>query len=128
MLIKVDKESICWSTLDAETLILNLDSGYYYTLDSISGLVWNLLVAGYDEEGIVSYLATTYSLEKLTIIKDFKSFISELVMEGLVTVDINNQPQAYPASDSLRESTEKIPYSSPHLIKHERLYELGIGT
>jgi hypothetical protein len=128
MQIKIDKESICWSTLDSETLLLNLDSGYYYTLDAFSGLVWGMLVDGCDEEGIAPCVASAYGLEKLDVISDIKAFIAELAMEGLLTVDINIQSQVLPSSDRVRGLTEEIPYSRPCLVKHERLYELGIGT
>lgn len=81
---KIDAEVVCSSKVDDETLILNLDTGFYYTLDSLGGEIWERLLEKQDEQQIVSAIADNYKAPSERIKKDFHELVGELEKEGLI--------------------------------------------
>jgi hypothetical protein len=81
---KIDADAVCSSKIDDETLILNLDTGFYYTLDSVGGEIWERLMENQDEQRIVSAIADSYNADPGQIRKDFQELVAELEKEGLI--------------------------------------------
>jgi hypothetical protein len=85
MAIRIDPQSVCWSKIENETLLLNLDSGFYYTLDEVGGFIWELLAAGQEKPGILTRLLSDYHIEDLQSAEnDVDAFLMELRDEGLI--------------------------------------------
>jgi len=83
-MIKIDASSVCSSRLEDETLILNLDSGFYYTLDAVATEMWEMLVKTRDPEQVVPVIAERYGVPTETVAGDLKELLSHLEAEGLV--------------------------------------------
>ncbi len=86
MQILVDKEVVCWSKLGDETLLLNLDTGYYYTLDELGGLIWEMLIEQHDQEKIVERIVSEYEAERKSVESDLKTLLEELQREGMIVI------------------------------------------
>lgn len=86
MQIVVDKEVVCWSKLGAETLLLNLDTGFYYTLDELGGMIWEMLVDQQDEKKIIERILSERDAERSDVESDLKVFLDELKREGMIVV------------------------------------------
>jgi hypothetical protein len=126
MIFRVDCSSIHWKIVDGQALVLNLDSGFYYTLNAMGTVVWNLCIGGFSFDQILNFLQVHYEENYEMIFQSLRLFCEEVVKEGLLGVVDNS----FSSRDvTLSDSTGfPLHYQSPQMTKYERLYELGIGT
>lgn len=80
----IDPDKIAWRIVDEEAIILNLDSGLYYSLDKIGTCVWQLLSKGKTIEDTTTVIAGEYEEKEQTIKDDLLDLISKLKKEGLI--------------------------------------------
>ncbi len=82
----IDKEKVFWRCVDGEMIILNIDSGHYYSLDGVGGAIWGMVVNSRNEEEIAAGITGEYSVDKKTAREDIRGFIKVLKNEELVQV------------------------------------------
>jgi hypothetical protein len=85
-------ENVLWRTIDDDILLLNVTNGHYYSLDSIGGRIWLLLVEGLEREAIVSRLQDEYAGEEMEIHSAVQDLIEDLLLEKLITLEPELQP------------------------------------
>ena len=83
-MIKIETSSVCSSRLDDETLILNLDSGFHYTLDAVATDMWELLVKTGDPQQVVARISDQYDVPPEVVSADLKDLLSQLEAEGII--------------------------------------------
>lgn len=127
---KIDTEIVCFSKLDDETLILNLDTGFYYTLDHVGAFIWERLLNRQSEAQIITAIVDEYHVTQKAAEKDFQELLTMLEKEGLIQkIKRNTMPQEEKIMKNLSGSIkEKKTYLKPSLKKYERLYEMGMGS
>lgn len=79
--MKVSSGAIVHELLGDEVIIANLDSGSYYSLRGASVPLWQLLVAGWDGDEIISLFSEKFAQSHSMEIREF---IHSLVEEGLL--------------------------------------------
>ena len=73
---------------EAETLLLNLDSGQYHGLNKTGGRFLELLKeSDGDVSAAAATLAAEYELEPADIAGEMHTFLDELAERGLVEID-----------------------------------------
>ena len=70
-------------TIDGEVVIINLESGNYYSLRGTGACVWETIVAGMDAGDIADHLAAAF--DGLDAPPDISTFFESLEREGLIT-------------------------------------------
>lgn len=81
----IDKEVVCWSKLENETLLLNLVTGFYYTLDEIGGVIWEMLVDQKSPDEIAAKIIEEYDVTAEAAAQDLKELLNMLQSEGVLT-------------------------------------------
>lgn len=81
----IDKETICWSKLENETLILNLVTGFYYTLDEMGGVIWEMLLDQKEPGEIAALIKKEYDAPDDVIDQDLKELLDWLQAENILT-------------------------------------------
>ncbi len=81
---RINKDKIFWRKVEDETVILNIDRGFYYTLDEIGTLIWEMIAASKDEEAIAQDIADSYDVDERSLEKDITSFLKNITKEGLI--------------------------------------------
>jgi hypothetical protein len=71
-------------TIDGETIIIDLATGTYYSLQGAASEIWNALGEGESDEGIIARLTATYGGDETEIGSAVNGFLSELEAEGLI--------------------------------------------
>jgi len=69
-----------------ETVILDLGSGMYFSLDPVGARIWQLLTEGHGLDGVVAALLNEYAVPEGELRQDVSSLIDELVSRGLVEI------------------------------------------
>lgn len=75
---------VAWRRVDAETVILDLDSSDYYALNESGRDMWELLVKGRDPETVARAVARESGARVETVRRDLARFVASLLRKGLL--------------------------------------------
>jgi hypothetical protein len=78
-----------YAELDDGAVILNVDSGIYYGLDSVGSRIWSLVGGGNTAEAIVDQLETEFVVDRSRLQADVATLLRALEAKGLVTIAAN---------------------------------------
>ena len=80
----IDRKRITWDEIDGETLIINVETGYYFSLDGVGSLIWSMLADGVDERDMVARIVNEYEVEESTARDDLRALVDALAGEELI--------------------------------------------
>jgi hypothetical protein len=102
---RVNTPTVTHETIDGEAVIINLDSGNYYSLVEAGSLIWALVERGASTSEVQNLVQQTYQGDVTDIDQGVHELLTELKRENLIVfVD------AAPAADL----TEVVPSSNGH--------------
>jgi hypothetical protein len=84
---RINVPKVIHETIEGETVLVNLDSGNYYSLDGVGADVWGLIERGVNGGGIVEWLAGQYRGERVEIEKALYELINDMQQEELIVLD-----------------------------------------
>jgi len=84
---RMNSPEVIAETIDGEAVLVNLETGDYFSLDRVGAEIWNVLSAGATIEEIGSVLATRYGLDPDIARAAVVGLIEEMQKEGLVVED-----------------------------------------
>lgn len=115
---RTNDASVIHEVLDGEAVMLNLDTGNYFTLNPSGGLVWQLLQGGIQINQIVTVLSKMGAASQ-SVKGDVDAFIAKLLEQGLII------PVAGVAATPQPEnSSGAMTYSPPELHVFSDMQEL----
>jgi hypothetical protein len=80
----IDSDKIAWRIVDGEAVILNLETGLYYSLDKVGTRAWQFLSEKKSCKETMDLLVDEYEVEKDIITKDLLALIDDLEKEELI--------------------------------------------
>ena len=75
--------------LGEETVILDLSSGSYFSLDDVGARAWELLTEGKDFDAIAQHMLSEYEVGLEALTQDLTDLFAALGKEGLVSFASN---------------------------------------
>jgi hypothetical protein len=75
---------VVWARHSDATVLLDAERGVYYTLNSVAGRIWELLVAGEPVIEIVQVVRDEYDTERGLVEADVTALIRELQSAALI--------------------------------------------
>jgi hypothetical protein len=84
-LVRVPKD-VVFRELDGEAVILNLESGMYFGLDPIGTRIWRLVEEHGSLRAVWEAMQLEFEAPGETLQSDLLTFINELSLKGLVTL------------------------------------------
>jgi hypothetical protein len=124
---RVNSNKVIHETIEGETVLVNLDSGNYYSLDGVGAKVWGLINDGVDYDGMVKWVASRYDGNRAEIEESLRSLISELQCEYLIVTDETEEPETVEERGSIGTSdfTDKLQiFVPPALHKYTDMQDL----
>ena len=85
---KVDPRRVVGETIDDETILVDLETGAYYSLKGSGPQIWELLVVGCSEENIVDEFGRRHPHDRAAIAGETSALIDQLHDEGLLEESI----------------------------------------
>ncbi len=76
--------SVICRELSGETVLLNLESGVYYGLDTVGTRVWQLLMQGCTIAAVCETMAEEYDVASDVLRDDVMRLVGELHEQGIV--------------------------------------------
>ena len=74
------------SDLDEKKVMLNIESGKYFGLDSVGSRIWDLIEKPHTVHELVLKLQEEYDVEENTCRQDVLDFINKLHDQGLIDI------------------------------------------
>ena len=81
---RVNQSKVIFEAFEDEMVLINLDSGNYYSFSGSGAVIWDLLAAGNSVTEIVQRLRAHFSNDGTEIEPNVTSFVENVVSEGLV--------------------------------------------
>lgn len=108
---KINDESLSHELIDGEVVVIQFDSGNYYSLSGSAALVWQRLIT----PASVADLSALFSETTAGATDELAAFVSELVKEGLLVSAESGTSAASPAP---------VAYVKPVLNKYTDMQNL----
>ncbi|MEO8537244.1 MAG: PqqD family protein [Betaproteobacteria bacterium] len=84
--------------IDGEVMVINLESGAYYSVSGASAVVWHSLIGGAPLSSLPAVACARFDVDPTTLADDADAFVAGLVAEGVLVPDAHT-PGAVPATD-----------------------------
>lgn len=84
-------------TLDGEVVMIDLNTGAYFSLGGTGGEIWTLIERRYNRDALISSLADAYPDERSGVAATVSDFLEELQREGLVGETDDQSPASDPS-------------------------------
>ena len=125
MRFRIKGPRIIHETIDGEAVIVNLDTGYYYSLDKVSADIWNLIEANASFGEILEVITSRYDTTGADPAGAITPLLDQLREEGLITTDASGRPgdHATPLPPHAPRET-RPPFEVPLLHKYSDMEEL----
>jgi hypothetical protein len=84
---RVNTPTVIYDTIDNEVVIVNFDTGSYYSLQDAGADAWNLVDDGATRDQIVDHVVNAYQGDRQSIDQAVTHFLSELEQEKLIVCE-----------------------------------------
>jgi hypothetical protein len=124
---RINSPKVIHETIDGETVIVNLDSGNYYSLDEVAGGIWALIGNGLPVAKIILDIASRYIGKREEMDQAIRQFIGRLQEEGLIVTDESrlNESETEPGHRDATQAMEGHPvFETPALHKYSDMQDL----
>jgi len=82
---RINKPKVIYETFEDEQVIINLDTGNYYSLDRVAADIWGLIEQGLTVGDVIEGMACRYAAGSRSEIEtEVKKFIAILQQEALI--------------------------------------------
>ncbi len=130
---QVDPRRVVHETIDDETILVNLQTGAYYSLKGSGPDIWALLVAGCSEDDVVGELRRRHPNDGGTVARSTLALIEQLRADGLLEEVPANGSDAPPAPERATVSGRFEPpvcerYTDmENFIRMDPIHDVGDG-
>src|SRR5262249_146526 len=119
---KTQNPKIISETIDGETIIINLDSGHYFSLNPTGGAISSGILAQRTAAEIIQGLVAEYHGDETAMATEVGKFLDHLQKEGLVSP--MDSPGGVPFAP-VRAAVEKSKtFEAPSFQKYEDMQDL----
>lgn len=86
-MLKRNEEDVMFSEVDGESVIMHLQSGRYFGLNSVTTDIWNHLENGLNFTQLVDLLLAEYDVKKEQCVEETKNVIDAFLKMKFVTIE-----------------------------------------
>jgi hypothetical protein len=82
--VRINAPQVISEVIDGEAVIVNLETGAYYSIQGAGSLIWELIETGASAADMLARLVDQYASSSAEIRSPLLSFLNELREEGLI--------------------------------------------
>lgn len=116
--VVVNSGRIVHETVDGEVIIIDLETGHFFSLKGCGDLLWPAIVAGTTPGSLTRELAGAFGLVPSDVEATVKAFLDELEQEAII------REQPIETAASLPEFDARAPFEPPRVEKHTNMSDL----
>lgn len=124
---RINSPQVICETFDDEVVLINLDTGNYYSIDKVGAVIWSLIESGVDASAIVNGITQGYQGKHEDMVSAIEHFLAELQQESLiVTVETSGikKNQSLKERSERKPATEKLSFERPMLQRYTDMQDL----
>jgi hypothetical protein len=118
---RVNRPKVIFEAFEDETVLINLDSGNYYSFSGSAALIWDRIISGESIASVIKYLQERFG-NAADIGLSVEDFIRKLVDENLIVKDSNE------TGKNVKQGKVEIPmlarFERPVLQKYSDMQDL----
>ena len=113
-------------TIEGESVIINLENGFYYSLDAVGAEIWQAIDAQHSITAIIDALASRFTSSKEEISSSVHELITELQKEALIVPLKQEEKKNVPDTGILQceKESESTVFIKPVLNKFGDMQDL----
>jgi hypothetical protein len=122
---RVNTPTVTHETIDGEAVIINLDSGNYYSLVEVGSFIWGLVEKGASASDVQNVVLQTYQGNTQDIDRGVTELLAQLQQENLI-VPVEGTGEAFDLTQAVPSSNghEKPAFTTPMLHTYSDMQEL----
>jgi len=127
MIYKINKPDIVFEYFQDETVLINLKSGNYYSIDKVGTDILSLIEKRKSVQKIISGLRNKYHSSEYNIGSSVEKFIDRLHDEKIIIRERKIPEEENPSEKTVLDPTknsQKISFSPPQFSKYTDMQEL----
>ena len=122
--IRVNAPGVIGEVLDGEAIIVNLDTGAYYSLDGAGATVWTAAQAGTTLDAVIKLTADYYQGDVQEIAAGVGALVDELLSEGLLVADKTVVDSSAGPQTAATPAADRPQFRKPGLHKYTDMTDL----
>jgi len=121
---RINTPTVTHETIDGEAVIINLDSGNYYSLVEVGSFIWGLLENGASASEVQNLILQSYQGNATDVDRGVQDLLAELQQENLI-VPVDGA-ETFDPDQVITSSNghEKPSFNPPVLHKYSDMQEL----
>jgi hypothetical protein len=80
----IQNKAIVQSKIGEEVVMLDMDSGFYFGLNSVASVIWGLLANEIGFESLINQLMTQFDVERSLCETDTKELLSQMLEKNII--------------------------------------------
>ncbi len=80
----IQNKKVIQSKIGDEVVMLDMDSGFYFGLNSVASIIWGKLEKEVSFDEIISDLLNEYNIDKITCENETKIFLDQLLSKNII--------------------------------------------
>ena len=120
--LRINSPHVVHQTIDGEVVVINLESGSYYSLNDVAAEVWALLESGSALGEIAETLGSRYDASADAIARALEAFVTDLHAERLLVPTIG-AAVSLPSNGATAGGTRRS-FTPPLLEKYTDMQDL----
>src|SRR5436190_21489676 len=120
---RVNTPTVTHETIDGEAVIINLDSGNYYSLVEVGSFIWNLVERGASATKVQNLVLETYQGDATDIGRGVQDLLAQLQQENLI-VSVEGATAVDAVVLPSNNGHAKASFNPPMLHKYSDMQEL----
>lgn len=118
---KINESRVISETLEGETIIINLDTGNYYSTNVTAAIIWNQIQSDNSIQKILQYFSNHFNENKDIIEKSITEII-DLLLKGdlILESELNDSEDAIEKTDNI----SKEPFITPKIKEYDDMQEM----
>ena len=118
---RVNSPNVIHEIIDGEAVLVNLESGSYYSIDSVGAVVWDYVEKGLNSSQIVEAVAAQFEGEQADITTGIQQLLDDLQAEQLIVVSEATSANGHIPTTNRQP---KLPFETPILHKYTDMEDL----
>jgi len=121
---RINHPNIISEVMDGEAIIVNLETGAYYSLRGVGTHIWEAVTAGATCDEVTATLVAQYSGAPSTIRSAVAGLIDELAHERLIVATIETNGAESSRLPNASFAGAQLPFAAPILQRYTDMAEL----
>jgi hypothetical protein len=80
----IQNKAVVQSKIGEEVVMLDMDSGFYFGLNSVASVIWGLMVNEISFEGLIDQLMAQFEVERSLCEADTQELLDQLLEKNII--------------------------------------------